>query len=322
LARGESEELKAMGTIIDETRRSERCPLCGEGADFTVHIEPRTMEDCYMGRCDRCGQVNITKSVVEEFRKNRRLYVLSACFRRYGGLPLLISLKTVDHFISNYPEPKSVAEKMNALLIYLANQNVPPGNPVVFSFSKDYPLAFAANQLGAQFLVQQLADRGFVESELNSNRVTILAGGYERIEELQAASYKSTRNAFVAMWFDKSQESIFNDAIRPAVEQAGYQAIRIDKTEHVNRIDDEIIAQLKQSRFVVADFTGQRAGVYYEAGFMHGLGRNVFCMVRKEHLKEVHFDMRQLNFIDYETAAEAKERLCFRIMAVEGKGPG
>jgi hypothetical protein len=310
-----------MGTMIDETRRLERCPLCGEHADFAIHIEPEAMEDCYMGVCERCGHVNVTKSVVDEFKRGGRAHILSAYFRRHTGLSLLVSLKTVDHFISNYPQPKSVAEKMNALLIYLASQNVPPGNPVMFTFPKDYPLAFAANQLEALFLVQQLAHRGFVESALNSNRVTILAGGYERIEELQAASYKSTRNAFVAMWFDKSQESIFNDAIRPAVEEAGYRAVRIDKTEHVNRID-EIIAQLKQSRFVVADFTGQRAGVYYEAGFMHGLGRNVFCMVRKENLKEVHFDVRQLNFIDYETAAEAKKRLYFRIMAVEGKGPG
>jgi hypothetical protein len=55
---------------------------------------------------------------------------------------------------------------------------------------------------------------------------------------------------------------------------------------------------------------------------MHGLGRNVFSMVEKRELEKVHFDVRQYNFIDYDSAADAKSRLHYRIMAVEGKGPG
>jgi hypothetical protein len=72
---------------------------------------------------------------------------------------------------------------------------------------------------------------------------------------------------------------------------------------------------------MVADFTGQRAGVYYEAGFIHGLGRNVFWMVDKQDLANVHFDLRQYNFIDYDSVPDAKSRLQYRIMAVEGRGP-
>ena len=35
---------------------------------------------------------------------------------------------------------------------------------------------------------------------------------------------------------------------------------------------DRIIAQIRASKFVVADFTRNRGGVYYEAGFALGLG--------------------------------------------------
>ena len=63
------------------------------------------------------------------------------------------------------------------------------------------------------------------------------------------------------------------------IEDAGYEAVRIDEKEHTNKIDDEIIAEIRRSRFVVADFTqgkdGARGGVYYEAGFAHGLGIEV-----------------------------------------------
>lgn len=68
-------------------------------------------------------------------------------------------------------------------------------------------------------------------------------------------------------------------------------------------------------------FTGQKPGVYYEAGFMHGLGRKVIWLVEKQELDKVHFDVRQYNFIVYDAAPDAKLRLYHRIMAVEGKGP-
>ena len=61
--------------------------------------------------------------------------------------------------------------------------------------------------------------------------------------------------------------------------------------------------------------------MYYEAGFMHGLGRNVFWLVEKSELEQVHFDLRQYNFIAYESPSDAKSQLHYRIMAVEGRGP-
>src|SRR5690242_12528535 len=144
--------------------------------------------------------------------------------------------------------------------------------------------------------------------------------GFKRLEVLQQPGKRSSV-AFVAMWFDPTREGIYEDAIVPAIRDAGYQPLRIDKFEHVNRIDDEIVGQIRRSRFVVADFSGQRAGVYFEAGLMLGLGRNVIWMCERKELREVHFDTRQYNFIDYESRADAKIRLFYRILAIEGEGP-
>ena len=146
------------------------------------------------------------------------------------------------------------------------------------------------------------------------------AKGYQRLSELQRASRVSAL-AFVAMWFDASMDPIYDEAINPAVREAGYKAVRIDREQHANRIDDEIIGRIKGSRFMVADFTGQREGVYFEAGMMLGLGRTVIWMCRKHDLDQLHFDTRQYNFIDYQDVAEAKKRLYDRIIAIEGEGP-
>jgi len=145
--------------------------------------------------------------------------------------------------------------------------------------------------------------------------------GWERLEEIKRKGVSSTR-CFVAMWFDASMSEIYEKAIAPAISRASYEPLRIDRHEHVNRIDDEIIGQIKRCRFMVADFTGQRHGVYFEAGLMLGLGRNVIWMAKKEELSDgIHFDVRQFNFIAYESAVEAEKRLYDRILAIEGEGP-
>ena len=45
--------------------------------------------------------------------------------------------------------------------------------------------------------------------------------------------------------------------------------------EHINKIRDEIISQITRSKFLIADFTGHRGGVYFEAGLAMGLRRSV-----------------------------------------------
>jgi nucleoside 2-deoxyribosyltransferase len=81
-------------------------------------------------------------------------------------------------------------------------------------------------------------------------------------------------------------------------------------------LDDEIIASIRGAKFLVADFTGQRNGVYFEAGFMLGLGRPVIWICKKEDLKNVHFDTRQYNTIDCVDETDLKKRLVNRILAL------
>ncbi len=81
--------------------------------------------------------------------------------------------------------------------------------------------------------------------------------GWERFQEIEERR-PSSRNCFVAMWLDKSQDEIYENGIEKAVKKAGYQPVRIDEVEHLNKIDDLIIAEIRRSKFVVAEFTGHR----------------------------------------------------------------
>ena len=115
----------------------------------------------------------------------------------------------------------------------------------------------------------------------------------------------------------------WEQAFHPAIEAAGYSPLRIDKKEHNNKIDDEILASIRGARFIVADFTGGRGGVYYEAGFASGLGKPVIWTVRADHMAKLHFDTRQFNHLEWQEGhyTKLKDALRFRIERTIGRGP-
>jgi nucleoside 2-deoxyribosyltransferase len=168
------------------------------------------------------------------------------------------------------------------------------------------------------------AERGFLSgtftlSEWNS--VEITSKGWAHLQTPQQ-TILSSDSGFVAMWFDRNLDPI-SDAIADAIGKTGYRYLRIDKLEHNNRIDAEIIAAIRRSRFVVADFTGQRGGVYFETGLAVGLGLEVIWVCREDELSNVHFDNRQYNFITWQSdkLEVFKARLQKRIVETVGIGP-
>ena len=129
-----------------------------------------------------------------------------------------------------------------------------------------------------------------------SGSIMITPAGWDYISTISQTTL-NTREAFVAMWFDVGLNAIWASGISVGIAEAGYIPVRIDKHEHNNKIDDEIIAAIRRARFLVADFTGQRGGVYFEAGLATGLGKPVVWLCKRSELKDVHFDTRQYNFI-------------------------
>jgi nucleoside 2-deoxyribosyltransferase len=80
-------------------------------------------------------------------------------------------------------------------------------------------------------------------------------------------------------------------------------------------ITDRILSEIRLAQFVVADFTGQRGGVYFEAGFARGLGREVIWMCREDELKLVHFDVKHLGHVVWATPADLRTKLAESIRA-------
>ena len=114
------------------------------------------------------------------------------------------------------------------------------------------------------YLISYLENRHWIEQdgpgEHRTARYRISVAGYARLAEVEEVATDSSR-AFVAMWFDESMNEAWEYAIKPGIEDAGYEAVRIDKKEHAGKIDDEIIAELRRARFVVADLRKAKPGL-------------------------------------------------------------
>ena len=174
-----------------------------------------------------------------------------------------------------------------------------------------------------QFLLDYLIDGRWIKMWPSGMDYGVTAAGYAYLEDQRSAP--ATSQAFVAMWFHESTNDLYDEGIKPAIENTGYTPLRIDRTEHINKIDDEILRELRRSRFVVADFTsgigGVRGSVYYEAGFARGLGIPVIPTCRHDQVGDIHFDTRQYAHITWENPSDLRIPLESRIGAVIGEGP-
>jgi hypothetical protein len=316
------------------------CPLCGAPAyeDNDPHISASLVI------CLACGKYRLRHMASElaGLNQNPKRYLVSHRLRSIADASLRGKPKNSSFPIydsedfkkmlesSDYP----VSEKLNLLLSHLGHLSDHPGDLLRFDIQYDYSVLSARNYSETSFYLQALDDQNLITRVApdssqnmilttrfgeNGQALKVTARGWAELERLRQLGAESS-NGFIAMWFDPSRKP-FDNAITQAIEAAGYLPIRIDRVEHVNRIDDEIIARIRQAKFLVGDFTNQNKGVYFEAGFMLGLGRPVFWVCEKEDLKNVHFDTRQYNTIDYESPEDLKARLQVRIEALFGAGP-
>lgn len=298
--------------------KDQTCPLCN-GPTINLSLA----NDSYEVECIRCGRFLMTQGAWQILRQEQRPLLSAYCRLQSEsvGVPT-ITPDSIERFIDSLPN-YSVPEKLDNMLELMARKSSSElGRSTSYISDRDYPLLIMRDAREAMEFERELIRRGYIREIAMNIPPALTVGGWERLEEIKRAGRQSSR-VFVAMWFKEGMEEIYNDGIKPAIENTGYEPLRIDKHEHVNRIDDEIIGQIKRSRFMVADFTGQRCGVYFEAGMMQGLGRNVIWMCDQKELEgnALHFDVRQFNFVAYQSAQEAGARLYQRILAIEGEGP-
>lgn len=85
---------------------------------------------------------------------------------------------------------------------------------------------------------------------------------------------------------------IFTEGIEPGLRDCDFkEVVHIGKhPSDLRAIDEHLLASIRQSGVVVADFTGNRQNVYFEAGYAMGLGIPVIRTCRAGERGLVAFD--------------------------------
>ncbi|MGG3641454.1 nucleoside 2-deoxyribosyltransferase [Bacillus gobiensis] len=307
------------------------CPLCcRENAD----VNKPNYDDFYV-HCSFCGSFFITSTALvnlEQHLRNKlpsiireravkgmsRLAIFSERPRleenRVGSYYRVVTLEEVEDMF-----PKNISERIDRTLINLTSITAYPGSKIKIETS-DKNLFFTESNDGMEtlFLMEQLVNDGYVIGHVKiPTELKVTVKGWNSVSELQRKEEdsKGSKQAFIAMWFSSEMDAAAEQGIKKAISDCGYNPVRIDQKEHNNKIDDEIIAEIKQSNFVIADFTGQRGGVYFEAGYAMGLGKPVIWTVRSDDLTNVHFDTRQYAHIVWNDTEDLYQKLFNRIKA-------
>lgn len=289
------------------------CVICQ-----TPGAELERWEEGWFGTCRRCGVFGVTNEALQSLDEDSRWNV-SGWIRdqnRLGETQVDIDLARLTRMLQLSPPPISerparlIREVVSA--ISALTDNVPWDDPRLLA------AIYAKNPAELAQVKRYLHGEGLLRQRASGADQLTLKGLIFAETRLQKRS-KSIQG-FVAMWFDEEMIPAWNDGFEPAIRVSGFEPFRVDRHEHVNRIDDEIISQIRRSRFLVADFTKHRGGVYFEAGFALGLDLPVIWTCRDDDLEALHFDTRQYNFIAWREPEDLRTRLQQRIEAIVGLG--
>jgi nucleoside 2-deoxyribosyltransferase len=289
-------------------------------ACFVCNNEANVMEfignQLYRVECSICGEYEIDKffAIKRTYRKDES-YILSSIIRNrtIKGIYTVVDDHTIDQLFDSTRIPVDPIEKLD-LIIYHLLDNTRIGEIYKYNFLKDYSIFYCFDSSEFQFLANKGVELNYFESQTYPNYLRLGIDGWKRANELKSKRIVSN-NAFVAMWFDDELKDAWKNGLKPALEETGFDPVKIDLIEHNDDINDRIISEIKRSALLVADFTGNRGGVYFEAGFAYGLGIPVIWTCRKDHFKNVHFDTEHYKHIVWENSADLKEKLINRIEA-------
>ncbi len=123
---------------------------------------------------------------------------------------------------------------------------------------------------------------------------------------------ETSGKVFVSMCMNKKKYDFIEDVrygLKKGIEDSGNTPYFIDKDVYNDNMVVHLFQQIEQCKFMVADFTTQNTGVYYEAGYARALGKTTIFTCRADDFENVHFDIQQIHFIIWKDPEDLAKRL-------------
>lgn len=315
------------------------CPICGATLKHKINFDSFY---AYNVNCPACGRFSIDEEYYDDVIDCKRMSHIKSQIASYLyyqnnkiPFPFLCGPNIFDippnHRRVSLPEiinwyPKTFSEKVDVFLLGLSERTVFMSEIVDLSWDQLVSACFVNRNPSSElrttsdavkdqikFLVNYLVKQDYVDS--GNGQFIILPKGLERIDLLQQNRAKETKHVFVAMSFAPEMAET-REAIKTAIIQCGYIPRIMDEIEHNHQIVPEMLYEIREARFVIAELTGHNNGAYFEAGYALGFGKEVIQVCKASAFgTDGHFDVKQVNTILWGNTAELTQRLISRIKA-------
>lgn len=327
---------------MTDTQTEELCPICGK---TLKHKARSTNYFATFYNCPYCKRFQLEDDFENYYLKDMSQIDLALLRNILYILPensnhrqTPIYEENLQELLSQANSPKTLLDKIDNTLAYFVDKTQHFGQRLNINGETLYRELFCVDKQELSSIFETL--KGYISfnglpHSGNTFQVWVEMDGLRYYEENLRQKQRNNQG-FVAMWFNDEADlenhkpdmsNVYAKAIKPAIENENlFNSIKIDCVEYCNDINDEMIAQIRKSKFMVADLTGYRGGVYYEAGFAEGLGLPVIYTCHKKwlegvsdkNIEKVHFDINHKNIIIWEEdkLEDFKTRLINRINAV------
>lgn len=292
------------------------CPICGNKSQ-----EEPTNSNSFHIICPKCGEFFISRTLKmnlgyesNKIHNSKISSYISEQNKLFDNVPELLTTN-LDKIISQ--REKTIKEKFDCFMKTISTLN----NGQINQNDFNHCYIYDDNELGIFY--QKALDNKYINGTIHKHMQGsmlmyqgICFDGLEYIESL-AQTNENSKNVFAAFYFKELKE-IFDNDVKEIVEELGLNYTRVSSstTDTNKTINDEIIGKIKSSKILIADFTGQRNSVYFEAGLAMGLNIPVIWTCKKEEVENLSFDTRQYPHILWETKEDLKEQLRNRIKTI------
>lgn len=310
------------------------CIFCGKELVYSQHND-----NTHFYECSSCGRFLLSEEIllnpslsIKNMKSEFASYlyynkVEDRCFfvgtneghsNYLRGNPESTSMLLTKEMVDAW-YPKTFADKIDLILLKLQEKSKYDGAPI----SIDDDVLFLKNDNSSSktldediecqknYIINFLTEEKYIETYFVFQYI-LTPKALERVYELQKNRSQS-KKVFVAMKFGDETKAL-REKIREGLEE--YDVRIMDEIEHNHQIVPEMLKEIKDSRFVVAELSHHNNGAYYEAGYALGLGKEVIHICAKSELKSgLHFDVAQVNTIVYDSIDDIPRLLKRRIEA-------
>lgn len=271
-----------------------QCPICGR-SDCGVNLVNHKTSDSnnkpdlfYSGNCSSCGWVYVSMNIVKDKVQFGRIdkSELLGCLRRHALIGEqterleVMPIRTIEDLREGVFQPSTPLEQVDMLIEYIAFKQKTLSEFECFDSSRNYPICFARNESDFLFIIRSAYELRYIKGRgkndnpilnnggslsLVNEFIQLTLSGWKKAKELKEHNPYS-KQVFVAFQFDdsNSMKGIYDSAIKPAALDCGLDPYVTIDDDHGNSITDVVIADIRKSRFIIADVTGASKNVYYK----------------------------------------------------------